>query len=74
MIIIILTLMHKDAFDDNREWLIQNMVDQVREAVLADHEELDETTYDLQRAFEMFLHSEEFNKKSETEKVHSWYM
>lgn len=33
------------------------MLEKMEKAVTEDHEELDETTYDLHRAFEMFLHT-----------------
>lgn len=39
------------------------MLEKVQEAVLEDHEELDETTYDLQRAFQMFLQTGYFKKE-----------
>ena len=45
------------------------MLEKVKDAVLVDHEELDETTYDLQRAFEMFLQTDCFNKEDIMEEV-----
>lgn len=39
------------------------MLSKVKEAVTEDHEKLDETTYDLQRAFEMFLQTEHFKEE-----------
>ncbi|XP_019851299.1 PREDICTED: uncharacterized protein LOC109581541 [Amphimedon queenslandica] len=48
----------QDAFDDNRKELIQKMLEKVQDAVLEDHKKLDETTYDLQRAFQMFLQAQ----------------
>ena len=39
------------------------ILSKVKEAVTEDHEKLDETTYDLQRAFEMFLQTEHFKEE-----------
>lgn len=39
------------------------MLKKVEKAVAEDHEDLDETTYDLQRAFEMFLQTNYFEKE-----------
>ena len=39
------------------------MLKKVKEAITEDHEELGEATYDLQRAFEMFLQTDYFKKE-----------
>ena len=39
------------------------MLKKVEGAITEDHEELDEATYDLQRAFEMFLQTDYFKKE-----------
>ena len=39
------------------------MLKKVKEAITEDHEELNEATYDLQRAFEMFLQIGYFSKE-----------
>ena len=39
------------------------MLKKVKEAITEDHEELGEATYDLQRAFEMFLQTDYFKEK-----------
>ena len=39
------------------------MLKKIEEAITEDHEELDEATYDLQRAFEMFLQTDYFKEK-----------
>ena len=45
------------------------MLKKVKEAVTEDHEELDETTYDLQRAFEMFLQTDYFKEVNNLNKT-----
>ena len=39
------------------------ILSKVKEAITEDNEELDEATYDLQRAFEMFLQTDYFKEE-----------
>lgn len=47
--------MHQSSYDENRDRLVEIMIEKLRHMLSKDHEELDEATYDLQRAFEMFV-------------------
>ena len=60
---IIKFLLKKKAFDTNKTRLLKMMLKKVEEAITEDHEELGEATYDLQRAFEMFLQTDYFSKE-----------
>uniref|UniRef100_A0A1X7UVP5 Uncharacterized protein n=1 Tax=Amphimedon queenslandica TaxID=400682 RepID=A0A1X7UVP5_AMPQE len=43
------------SYDKNRDMLVKIMLEKLRNMLSKEHEELDEATYDLQRAFEMFV-------------------
>lgn len=43
------------SFDNNRDRLVKMIIKRMKNALLEDHKDLDESTYDLHRAFELFL-------------------
>ena len=63
--------MHQSSYDTNRDRLVEIMLENLKNMLSKDHKELDEATYDLQRAFKMFFKEMKQEKlQLMVEKVH----